>query len=75
VLSTPFFCSKSVASSQGETRGRFLWPALTKKDHENRPQGLDFLDENSSQLPIDTIYLKIYYINYDNDNHFQLERE
>jgi hypothetical protein len=29
-------------------------------------------NENSSQLPIDTIYLKIYYINYDNDNHFQL---
>jgi hypothetical protein len=32
-------------------------------------------NENSSQLPIDTIYLTIYYINYDNDNHFQLEQK
>jgi hypothetical protein len=32
-------------------------------------------NENSSQLSIDTIYLTIYYINYDNDNHFQLEQK
>jgi hypothetical protein len=31
--------------------------------------------ENSSQLPIDMICLKIYDINYDNDNHFQLEQK
>lgn len=34
---------------------------------------MDFISENYSQLPIDTICLKIYHVNYDNDNHFQLE--
>lgn len=36
---------------------------------------MDFISENYSQLPIDTICLKIYHVNHDNDNHFQLEQK